>query len=259
LRHFDAISMIDKGATGMDNLLVEAVTASDAGDKEKAYLILARIIKQDSRNADAWHLLSTVVDNPQQQLVFTRRALAIDAHHVEARRQLAQLTGNERPASPAAAAPAAPIVESKTPTAVPPQPVVEPPTISEDLTISGQPADFLVQAEEDVLPDWLSHEDDALLLETADGAPVAESESEPLDLPDWLQEEPEPDWINQSTPEPISPPPAKATTPPPATGTALAKTPPRPAQKSPDLLMIGLIAATFIVLILFIIALANIF
>jgi hypothetical protein len=268
----------------MNDLLEQATVASRAGDNEKAHLLLARLIKQEPRNAQAWYLLSAVVDNPEQQLIFTRRALAIDPGHAEARQQLAQMVGGKRP-SAVSIAPPQPVVEPVTPPqpvvepATPPQPVVEletppapqpisppaaePPIISPALSLSSPTDDFLTQAQGDTVPDWLAEDGEPLLLETTDaaGQPASEPSVDLPDLPDWLQEEPEPGWSSATLVEPAptaAPELAKAVKPPAKlTGTALTKAVKAPAGSSPDWTLIGLSLAAVIVFIFFVIALAG--
>lgn len=216
------------------------MTASRAGDKAKAHLLLARLIKDDSRNAEAWHQLSIVVDDPQQQIIFTRRALAIDVHHAAARKRLAALVGTKPAAPPPAPKPK--------PTAV-----AAPPAISSDLTPSRPSDDLLTQAEGETVPDWLAEEEGLIVLETADDLP-AEPE-QPYDIPDWLQEEPEPEWVSpppETKPEP-KPEPSKPTAAKPAS-TALVKASQSAAQTPPNWLLPALIAAALIIFILFILA-----
>jgi hypothetical protein len=242
----------------MNDLLEQAMTASRAGDKAKAHLLLARLIKNDSRNAEAWHQLSILVDDPQQQIIFTRRALAIDAHHAAARKRLAALVG-AKPAAP-------PPKPEPEPTAV-----AAPPAISSDLTPSRPSEEFLTQAEGETVPDWLAEEEGLIVLETADEFP-AEPE-QPADLPDWLQEEPEPEWVSpppEAKPEPKTEPskamPAKSAPAKPApaqpaaakpASTALVKASQSAAQTPPNWLLPVLVVAALIVFILFILAVTG--
>ena len=252
----------------MNDLLEQAIVVGQAGDKDQAYLLLARLIKQQPHNAEAWYYLSTLVDSPEQQLVFTRRTLAIEQQHPLARQRLAELTGQPVeavPTPPALAGVIAPDRAAAEPAvAVEPvladepdvadEPVVAPPALSEDLTFPLEPGELLLQDDDEMVPNWLMEDLEAVATEAGDMTAV-EFDLETDDFPDWLQEEPEP------TPQPVvtkivSAPvdqPAQKKAP---SGAARPTSPKKKKKQSPNWLLIILFLATIVVLILFMLAAA---
>ena len=77
--------------------LEDAVAAAEAGDKNKAYVILAALLKTEPNNVDAWVALSEIVDDEKQKRTFLTRALALKSDHTRAARLLYQL---DSPAEP---------------------------------------------------------------------------------------------------------------------------------------------------------------
>lgn len=61
------------------------------GDRVQAQALLAHILKQDLRNAQAWYLLARCVSDPVQQRQCLTRCLAIDPDHSLTRAALAAL------------------------------------------------------------------------------------------------------------------------------------------------------------------------
>jgi hypothetical protein len=247
----------------MNDLLEQAIAVGQAGDKDQAYLLLARLIKQQPDNAEAWYYLSTLVDSPEQQLIFTRRTLAIDQQHSLARQRLAALTGQPlagvpTPPSPTVSIePAASVVEPAAAGA----PAIAPPALSEDLTLPAELGDLLLQDDDEMVPNWLMEDFDAIVTEAADVTavvPTVDIDPEMDDLPDWLQEEPEPapqPVVTKAVAPPVEQPAPKKTAP----GPARPGSPKKKKKQSPNWLLIGLALAAVVVLILFLLAVAALF
>jgi len=231
----------------MNDLLEQAIAVGQAGDKDQAYLLLARIIKQQPHNAEAWYYLSTLVDSPEQQLVFTRRTLAIEQQHPLARQRLAELTGPPVEAVPTPSPPAGSIEPDIAP-------AIAPPALSEDLTLPTEPGDLLLQDDDEMVPNWLMEDLEAIATEAVDMTAV-EFDLETDDFPDWLQEEPEPTpqpLVTKAVSAPVDQPAQKKAPP----GAARPTSPKKKKQQSPNWLLIILFLATIIVLILFMLAAA---
>jgi hypothetical protein len=86
--------------------LNSAREAISRGDKKTAQQILAGILNQDNKNADAWLLLADILDNPEHRIDCLRRVLQINPNNVIAKRRLDELmgvqskSGNKQQATP---------------------------------------------------------------------------------------------------------------------------------------------------------------
>lgn len=173
----------------MNTLLQEAITATRAGNKKEAQLLLAQNLKADPDNVQSWYLLSMLVDSPEKQAVYLSKALTLDPTHEKVQARLATLQ-----------------------TA---------PTI----TISDEPLDFLSQSKGNTLPDWLADDAASLQLDkvgTLDSEPEIEgeetvaAESDQVmapeetvpdadeNVPDWLRGNVTDAWVTEEPPTQVT-------------------------------------------------------
>lgn len=81
----------------MTATLQEAIAAAKSGEMERAQLLTAEVIRDNPNDANAWYLLSQLVDSDARRAAYLSKALALDPAHERARVELGAL--------PAAAAP----------------------------------------------------------------------------------------------------------------------------------------------------------
>lgn len=183
----------------MNPLLQEARAAAEAGDKAEAHRQIARVLQANPRDAEAWFLLSSLVDSPQQQATFLQKTLALSPDHAEAQQQLARLTAP--PPSPE------PPTPEPTPAATPDD--VGEPWVSEEPTtppagdldwLTAEPtgADWPAAApsvatwpaeEPTQAPAWPAAETDDLSWLTAEPTATAWPAAEPAQTPAWPEAE----------------------------------------------------------------------
>jgi hypothetical protein len=101
----------------MNPQLERALVAADEGRKDEAQVLLARVIKEEPKNSQAWFLLSKLVNSDRQRITFLRKVLAIEPGHEEARRWLAELAPEPVAGEEATVPPAASTAEPAGPTA----------------------------------------------------------------------------------------------------------------------------------------------
>lgn len=77
-----------------------------AGYKTQAQTRLARLLKQDLHNEQAWWLMAQAQDDPRRRRDCLERVLAINPHNEAARQMLASLNAPAAPPSPAVTSPA---------------------------------------------------------------------------------------------------------------------------------------------------------
>jgi peptide/nickel transport system permease protein len=75
------------------NSLRKADSLIQAGNPEAACVILAKILRANPQNEQAWYLLSFAIQIPERQIYALRRTLRLNPDHAEAQARLAQLTG----------------------------------------------------------------------------------------------------------------------------------------------------------------------
>jgi RNA polymerase sigma factor (sigma-70 family) len=75
----------------------QAIKAIRAGKKVEACRLLAKIIKADTRNIQAWLLLSYAVESKERQLYCLRKVLTLAPNHEKARERLVELESVENP------------------------------------------------------------------------------------------------------------------------------------------------------------------
>jgi tetratricopeptide (TPR) repeat protein len=85
-------------------LMEQATAAWRQKDYASARLLVKQLIKQDSRNIDAWLLGALVVETREDAIKCYERVLAIDSAHAYAQKKLAQLQGGQ-PAIPVSSQP----------------------------------------------------------------------------------------------------------------------------------------------------------
>lgn len=76
----------------MTQKLQQAIQLARSGDKQKAQYLLAQTLQEEPENAQAWYLLSLLVDSESKQTAYLQRVLALDPTHEKAQARLAELT-----------------------------------------------------------------------------------------------------------------------------------------------------------------------
>ncbi len=82
----------------MNQHLKQAIAAARAGKEPQAKVLLARVIKDEPENVNAWFLLSSLADTEEQKVQHLEKVLELQPDHAVASQQLAELV----PPSPAA-------------------------------------------------------------------------------------------------------------------------------------------------------------
>jgi thioredoxin-like negative regulator of GroEL len=77
--------------------LKQAITAYKSGEKQKAQKLLARLVKAEPNNEEAWFWLAACIENPEQRQYCLKRVLKINPDNVQAKRALKK--SEERQAS----------------------------------------------------------------------------------------------------------------------------------------------------------------
>jgi hypothetical protein len=99
--------------------LQEAISAARAGDSERAQLLTADVLQRDPDDAQAWYLLSQLVDSDARRAAYLRKTLVLDPSHTRAQAELDELSPDLFDTQPfvvdAAALGAATVVESVPP------------------------------------------------------------------------------------------------------------------------------------------------
>jgi hypothetical protein len=75
----------------MNPHLKQAIAAAHAGKKPQAKVLLARVIKDEPENANAWFLLSSLADTDEQKIQHLQKVLELQPNHPTAADQLAKL------------------------------------------------------------------------------------------------------------------------------------------------------------------------
>jgi len=71
--------------------LKQAIALAKAGQNDQARLLVEKAIEEDPDNANAWLLLSTLVETQEEQVQSLNRVLAIDPDHGTARKRLSKI------------------------------------------------------------------------------------------------------------------------------------------------------------------------
>ena len=75
----------------MTATLQEAIAAGREGDTERALLLAAEVAEANPQDANAWYLLSQLVDSDARRAAYLSKTLAIDPIHARARDEFAAL------------------------------------------------------------------------------------------------------------------------------------------------------------------------
>jgi hypothetical protein len=138
----------------MTPTLQEAIAAARRGDVERAQLLAAEVVQATPDDANAWYLLSQLVDSDARRAAYLSKTLALDPTHEQAREEVAAL-----PADVAESLSVASLI-------IPPA--------------SSEPAGETLPEPEMVLPEKLPAEDTFPAAETEIAGAAA-------DVPEWLQ------------------------------------------------------------------------
>ncbi len=183
----------------MDNLLWDqAQQAISAGNTREAHVHLAKLLKQEPKNVDAWYLLSAISVSEKKE-IFLKKILKLDPDHAQAATDLEAL---RQPA------------EMATEISMPAD------------AVSTDEGDFELQSSGGTIPDWMS--DAPPPIEMPDMEVDAAKVEDPLDdpvIPDWLRDEP-----SQIEPIPTKPDPISVAEPAPIPPNLDAVSPPAPAK-----------------------------
>jgi hypothetical protein len=79
------------------NHLSRAILAVESGDKEAARAILASVLRQDPRNADAWRWMAIALDDPDKKRQCWQRVLSLRPGDEQAMKALVGLHADEHP------------------------------------------------------------------------------------------------------------------------------------------------------------------
>lgn len=102
----------------MDIKLQRAVVAAREGKKETAQVLLADLIQENPADADAWFLLSHLVDSEERQRAYLKRTLILDPNYEKAQQRLQQLDRSAATALSDVEEAAKPIVQTPEPQVV---------------------------------------------------------------------------------------------------------------------------------------------
>lgn len=75
----------------MNQHLVQAIAAARAGKTPQAKVLLARVIKDEPENVNAWYLLSSLADTEEQKIQHLQKVVELQPDHPTAAQQLAEL------------------------------------------------------------------------------------------------------------------------------------------------------------------------
>jgi hypothetical protein len=141
----------------MEPKLQQAIVATRAGRVEVAQRLLTQLLTEDPQSANAWYLLSYLVETPERQIRYLRKTVEISPEHELARKRLGSLTAGTVP-PPVIRISDAPFKIAETTAAVaplePPRPVqpqvTAPQPVDSPQGTAAQPGSGRQQ-----LPDWL--------------------------------------------------------------------------------------------------------
>ncbi len=173
----------------MTATLQDAIAAVRAGETEHAQLLAAEVIRDNPDDANAWYLLSQLVDSDARRAIYLHKALALAPEHSRARAEFDAL-----PAAAVASLSGAPAAEPVVAEIVAAEPVeVE---LGEAEPVELWPVEMEVAAPTDIG----MATDVELAAET-----LVESEATPTETaPEWLRPpSPEPVAAAESVPAPV--------------------------------------------------------
>lgn len=184
----------------MNVKLQQAIGAARVGESQKAQVLLAQILKEDTRNVHAWFLLSHLVESKEKKVAFLQKVLELEPAHQKAQERLADLLQPVIEPEPQ-------IVESEVEEVVEetavialsedqPTPVIFTEPAEDHLFQTDDSDDFFADDDEE-LPAWLTASNDDVLTPEELAAEVLPEFSDAVDaddLPDWLTKTNIDDW-----------------------------------------------------------------
>ncbi len=180
----------------MNEKLQQAITATRNGQVKEAQLLLTQVLKDDPNEAQAWFLLSNLVDSEPKKVAYLGKVLALNPQHEMAQKMLSRLRGAEVEVEETAVSEIQ--EEDDLATAVADEIVMPEALDMEDAALIADLDGEDILATADEMPDWLIEEDLATsekdILAEAEGSDEAETEATTEDaaeaaIPDWLLEE----------------------------------------------------------------------
>jgi len=182
----------------MNEKLQQAIAATRNGQVQEAQILLTQVLKDDPNEAQAWFLLSNLVDSEQKKIAYLGKVLALNPEHEMAQKMLLRLRGADVSAEETAVAEQE--EESELATAVGSENAALEAIDLEDDSLIADLADADILAAEEDLPDWLVEEeladwesDISDEVEVSDAAEIGvktDTIQESV-VPEWLQEEAE--------------------------------------------------------------------
>jgi ferric-dicitrate binding protein FerR (iron transport regulator) len=109
----------NKRGNAMTATLQEAIAAVRRGETERAQLLTAEVIRDNPEDANAWYLLSQLVDSDTRRAAYLSKALALDPSHERARAELGIQAAESGPEPIPATEVVAPPTAETTPAAAP--------------------------------------------------------------------------------------------------------------------------------------------
>lgn len=74
----------------MNDRIREAIAVARTGETQEAQLLVAAILENSPDNAQAWYLMSHLVDSPARRAAYLFKTVSLDPSHERARAELAQ-------------------------------------------------------------------------------------------------------------------------------------------------------------------------
>lgn len=217
----------------MTATLQDAIAAVRAGETERAQLLAAEVIRDNPDDANAWYLLSQMVDSDARRAIYLHKALALDPEHSRARAEFDAL-----PTAAVASLSGAPAAEPVVAEIVEAEPVeIE---LGEAELVELWPIEMEAVAPTDV---GVAPTDVGVTAET-----IVESEATPTETtPEWLRPpSPEPVAVAESVPAPVVVAPRPAPAPAPAPVRPRQTPPPPPPRRRGN----GALTALLVILVL---------
>lgn len=186
----------------MNVKLQQAIGAARAGESQKAQVLLAQILKEDTKNVHAWFLLSHLVESKDKKLAFLHKVLELEPTHQKAQERLAELTMPKPVPVVEPEAVSVAVEEVVEETAVVAEPEEQPTPIiftepADDNLFQTDDSNGFFADDEDDLPAWLTATNDEILTPEALAAEALPEFSDAIDsddLPDWLTKTNIDDW-----------------------------------------------------------------
>jgi hypothetical protein len=74
----------------MNDRLREAIAVARSGEMREAQLLVAAVLESSPDNAQAWYVMSHLVDSPARRAAYLYKAVSLDPYNERARAELAQ-------------------------------------------------------------------------------------------------------------------------------------------------------------------------